>query len=105
MIMKKTDFNRLNAYSAKVADGLEHDEAQSISKSATRIHKAEKQRDWLKAQEAELALLVSDTNDRLLDTFEATNSVFDAAKASKIKTKADLHQVFTLPREDYAMAA
>lgn len=105
MNMKKTDFNRYNTFTANVADGLEQDEAKKLSKSASKMHKAEKARDWLKDQEAELAMLMSNTNENLLETFEATDKIFDRAKAAKLTAKSDLHQVFVLPHEDYVMAA
>lgn len=103
MIMKKTDFNRFNAMTATFADGLEHDEAKRIAKSAAKRHKAEQARDWLKAQEAEFAFdnAVNVARDVLIENFDVR---LDRANAAKLATKADLHQVFTLP-EDYAMAA
>lgn len=105
MNMKKTDFNRYNAFTANVADGLERGEAQRMQESASKMYKAEKAKAWLKAQEAEFLTLTAKISDDLLSSLKKWEVIYNSAKASKLNTKADLHQVFVLPHEDYAMAA
>lgn len=106
MIMKKTDFKRYNNYTANLADGLDFNEAEKMQKTSAKHRKIEQNREWLKSQEAELASLTAQTSEALLDTLETKNNLTAKVRQLKLQTKDNLHQVFTLNKDDkYARVA
>ncbi|MDO4713874.1 MAG: hypothetical protein Q4B28_04445 [bacterium] len=98
--MKKTDFKRYNNYTANLADGLELNEAEKMQRTSAKTRKLEQNRAWLKSQEAELASLTAQTNEALLDTLETKSNLTAKVRQLKLQTKDNLHQVFTLNKDN-----
>lgn len=94
--MKKTEYSTYNHYVANVADGIEQDEARKLSKSQSHMRKNIKTRDRLENQEAELNDLLNAQNEQVFTLLSQTEHLNETVRHSKLQTKTDLHQVFSM---------